>query len=127
MDKKVEYSFYKLDVWKLGMKIVNEIYSITKNFPNDEKFCLVAQIRRAAISIPLNIAEGSAKRTNKDFANFVRIALGSLMETITCVEIALEQKYVNKEIYDKLNKVIQEEYFKLIALDKFLTKGNLNS
>lgn len=124
MDKKVEYSFYKLDVWKLGMKIVNEIYSMTKNFPNDEKFCLVAQIRRSAISIPLNIAEGSAKRTNKDFANFVRIALGSLMETMTCVEIALEQKYVNKEIYDKLNKVIQEEYFKLIALDKFLTKGN---
>ena len=124
MNKKVEYSFYKLDVWKLGMNIVNEIYSMTKNFPNDEKFCLVAQIRRSAISIPLNIAEGSAKRTNKDFANFVRIALGSLMETMTCVEIALGQKYINKEIYDRLNKIIQEEYFKLIALDKFLTKSN---
>ena len=122
--KKVEYSFYKLDVWKLGMSIVNEIYSMTKNFPNDEKFCLVAQIRRSAISVPLNIAEGSAKRTNKDFANFIRIALGSLMETMTCVEIALEQKYINKEIYDRLSQIIQEEYFKLIALDKFLAKGN---
>ena len=106
------------------MSIVNEIYSMTKNFPNDEKFCLVAQIRRSAISVPLNIAEGSAKRTNKDFANFIRIALGSLMETMTCVEIALEQKYINKEIYDRLSQIIQEEYFKLIALDKFLAKGN---
>ncbi|NUQ56970.1 MAG: four helix bundle protein [Candidatus Paceibacter sp.] len=122
MQKKVEYGFYKLDVWKLGMSIVKEIYSITKNFPNDEKFCLVSQIRRAAISVPLNIAEGSAKRTSKDFASFVRIALGSLMETMACIDISLEQKYISKEIYDKLDKLIQEEYFKLIALDKFLTK-----
>ena len=106
----------------MGMNIVNEIYSITKNFPNDEKFCLVAQIRRSAISVPLNIAEGSAKRTKKDFANFVRIATGSLMETMTCIEIAFGQKYINKEIYDNLHKLIQEEYFKLIALDKFLVR-----
>lgn len=119
--KKVEYSFYRLNVWKLGMKLVNEIYSLTKKFPAEEKFCLVSQLRRAATSVPLNIAEGSTKRTKKDFASFTRIALGSLMETMTCVEISLNQKYINQAEYEKIQELIQELYFKLISLDKFLT------
>jgi len=92
---KVEYSFYRLDVWKLGMSLVNEIYTITKDFPGGEKFCLTSQLRRAVISVPLNIAEGSIKRTKRDFASFVRISLGSLMEVMTCIEIAFNQKYIN--------------------------------
>lgn len=121
--KKVEYSFYRLDVWKLGMQLVNDIYSITRKFPTEEKFCLASQIRRAAISVPLNIAEGSAKRTKKDFASFIRIALGSLMETMTCLDISLEQKYITKNEYEKFQLLIQELYFKLISLDKFLTSS----
>lgn len=117
---KVEYGFYRLEVWKLGMKLVSEIYDITKKFPNEEKFSLISQIRRAAISVPLNIAEGSIKRTKKDFASFVRIALGSLMEVMTCLEISLDQKYISKIEYEKFQKTIQELYFKLISLDKFL-------
>ena len=97
MSKKIEYSFYRLEVWKLGMTLVNEVYSLTKKFPKEELFCLTSQSRRAVISVPLNIAEGSIKRTKKDFAHFVRIALGSLMETITCTEIAFSQKYVSNE------------------------------
>ena len=120
--KKIEYSFYRLEVWKLGMNLVNKVYSLTKNFPNEEKFCLTNQLRRAAISVPLNIAEGSIKRTKKDFASFVRIALGSLMETMTCFEIALNQKYINEKEYEDIQVLIQELYFKLISLDKFLTK-----
>lgn len=117
---KVEYSFYRLDVWKLGMELVNLVYMITKSFPNEEKFGLVSQIRRAAVSVPLNIAEGSIKRTKKDFAQFVRIALGSLMETMTCIEIALNQKYINTSEHEKISALIQGLYFKLISLDKFL-------
>src|SRR3989338_4333031 len=94
MRRKVEYSFYRLEVWKLGMNLVNEVYSLTKKFPKDEVFCLSSQLRRAVISVPLNISEGSAKRTKKDFAYFVRISLGSLMETMTCIEISLNQKYI---------------------------------
>jgi four helix bundle protein len=126
MERKVEYSFYRLDVWKLGMKLVNEIYTITNKFPSEEKFGLTSQVRRAAISVPLNIAEGSIKRTKKDFASFVRIALGSLMETMTCFEIAINLHYVEKMEYEKMQKLIQELYFKLIALDKFLT-GKTNN
>lgn len=120
---KVEFGFYRLEVWRLGMELVDGIYIITKEFPADEKFSLVSQVRRAAISIPLNIAEGSAKRTKKDFASFVRIALGSSMEVMTCLEISLRQDYINKEEYEKFKKLIQELYFKLISLDKFLTSN----
>ncbi len=119
---KVEYGFYRLEVWKLGMELVDFVYEITKKFPSDEKFSLVSQMRRAAVSVPLNIAEGSIKRTKKDFASFVRIALGSLMETMTCLEISLRQKYIVAEDFEKGQEIIQNIYFKLIALDKFLTK-----
>jgi four helix bundle protein len=124
---KVEYGFYRLEVWKLGMNLVSKIYSITKKFPSEEKFGLVSQVRRAAVSVPLNIAEGSIKRTKKDFASFVRIALGSLMETMTCIEISLEQKYISKEEYESFQKIIQELYFKLMSLDKFLVNKSSNS
>lgn len=124
---KVEYGFYRLEVWKLGMKLVSDVYDITKKFPSDEKFSLVSQIRRAAISVPLNIAEGSSKRTKKDFASFVRIALGSLMEVMACLEIALGQKFTNNVEHEKFQKIIQELYFKLISLDKFLTNRPNNN
>jgi four helix bundle protein len=104
------------------MSLVDFVYEITKDFPNEEKFALVSQIRRAAVSVPLNISEGSIKRTKKDFASFVRIALGSLMETMTCFEISLRQKYISQANYEKGQELIQELHFKLIALDKFLTK-----
>ncbi len=119
---KVQYGFYKLDVWQLGIKLVSKTYLITKYFPKEEKFCLTSQLRRAAISVPLNIAEGSIKRTKKNFASFIRIALGSLMEVMTCFEISLNQKYIKQKEYDEFQKLIQELYFKLISLDKFLTK-----
>ncbi len=121
---KVEYSFYRLDVWKLGMKLVNEIYLITKKFPKEEQFCLRSQLKRAVISVPLNIAEGSIKRTKKDFASFIRITLGSLMEVMTCIEISLSQNYINQIEYNRVQILIQELYFKLISLDKFLTNKN---
>lgn len=124
--RKVEYSFYRLEVWKLGMKLVNEIYALTKKFPTEEKFCLTNQLRRAAISVPLNIAEGSIKRTKKDFASFTRIALGSLMETMTCVEISFSQNYISEKDYEGVQQLIQELYFKLISLDKFLTNDKNN-
>ena len=122
MPKEVEYGFRRLDVWRLGMHLVKEVYSLTKTFPHEEQFALISQLRRAAISIPLNIAEGSARRTKKDFASFVRIASGFLMEVITCLEIALGQGYITQRKYLDLQGTIQELYFKLVSLGKFLYK-----
>lgn len=72
--------FEDLEVWKKAHKLVLEVYNLTRDFPTEEKFGLVSQMRRAAISIPANIAEGFKKRTVKDKSNFYNIAQGSLEE-----------------------------------------------
>lgn len=116
----MKYKFENLEVWKLSMGLVHLIYKITKKFPNEEKFGLISQIRRAAISIGLNIAEGSGRKTKKDFANFTRNAIGSTLEVIACLRIAEQEKYISN--YSEIKEVIQELYFKLIGLEKFLRK-----
>ena len=111
-----EYSFKNLEVWRLGMNLVKKVYNISSSFPESEKFVLQSQIKRAVISIPLNIAEGSGRRSKKEFASFTQIAIGSLLEVVTCLDIANELNYIS----DQQNKDIQEEtkklYFKLIGL-----------
>ena len=79
MKTKIE-KFEDLDVWKKAHRLVLEIYRITKDFPIEERYCLVSQMRRSAVSIPANIAEGFKKRTLKDKSNFYNISQGSLEE-----------------------------------------------
>ncbi len=122
MNEKIVYSYRKLEVWKLAMNLVNAVYKVSKNFPDEEKFSLTSQLKRASISIPLNIAEGSIKRTKKDFGSYIRISLGSLMELNTCLDIALNLKYIGQSEYGSLGDMSQELYFKLISLDKYLMK-----
>ena len=83
----------KLDAWKFSMDLVEKVYIITKNFPPDEKFGLISQIRRAAISIPSNIAEGSARKSDKELIQFLHIALGSLSELETQLIISKRLDY----------------------------------
>jgi len=71
-------NYRNLEVWKLGILLVKEIYALSNNFPNDEKFGLSSQIKRAAVSIPSNIAEGYGRGSDKDFRRFLLIARGSL-------------------------------------------------
>ena len=125
MDKKIEFSFKRLDVWKIGMKLTNKIYTLRKQFPKEEQFALSAQLKRAVISVPLNIAEGATRRSKKEFIQFIRIALGSLMEVVACLEIAKEQKYSPTVVYEEIEYLIQELYFKLLALEKSLKQLNI--
>jgi len=83
-----------LDAWKLGMDFVDAIYQLTASFPREEMFTLTSQMRRAAISIPTNIAEGAAKESKKDSLRFYVIARGSLCELETELKIAERQGYV---------------------------------
>jgi four helix bundle protein len=92
-----EFGYEKLDVWKYGMDLVTEIYRVTKSFPSDERFGLTSQLRRASISIPANIAEGYGRGTKPAFANFARIAQGSLFELRTELEAAARIEAATRE------------------------------
>jgi four helix bundle protein len=85
----------RLDIWKDAMQMVNSIYELTRHFPTSEQFALVGQMRRAAISIPANIAEGAARETDKEFLRFLYIARGSLVELETHLMIAKNLGYLD--------------------------------
>jgi four helix bundle protein len=86
-----------LDAWKLAMDLVLMVYRLSSRFPKEERFCLVAQMRRAASSVPSNIAEGQARGLSRACLNFLRIALASLAELDTQREIALRLNYLSAE------------------------------
>lgn len=100
------------------MDLVKEVYRLSRKFPADERFALTSQVRRAATSVPLNLAEGSVRRSKPEFAHFIRFALGSLVEVMTCLEIAEQQRYISKSDLESLSEPIQTLYFKLLALDR---------
>ncbi len=90
-------SYENLIVWQKSIVLVKMIYNISKKFPNEEKFGLISQIRRAAVSIPSNIAEGQARRTTPDYVRFVSMAEGSLAEVETQLIISIELDFCSKE------------------------------
>ena len=116
----MEFGYEKLDVAKLAKKLIVEIYKLTEQFPDKEKFGLTNQLRRAIVSVLLNIAEGSNRNTNKDFNQFVRISLGSLVEVDCGLKIGIDLNYLNNDSYQELEPIIKELYFKLIGLSKYL-------
>ena len=109
-----------LDVWKKSMDLVEDIYALSKFFPDDEKFGLTNQIRRASVSVPSNISEGAARKSDKEFIQFLYIALGSLSELETQYLIAVRLKYIieNKEIENK----IKEKKKMIVGLRNYLLK-----
>jgi four helix bundle protein len=95
-------SYRDLIAWKMGMEPVKAIYDATDTFPQYEIYGLVSQLRRAAVSIPSNIAEGQAHHTNPEFVRFLRHARGSLAEIETQVLIAQDRKYVSPQMAEEL-------------------------
>ena len=92
----------KLDAWKKAIEFVVLVYRATESFPKEEKFGLTSQIRRAAVSIPANIAEGAARQSDKEYLHFVSIAQGSSSELETELLIALKLGFIDEEIYFSL-------------------------
>jgi four helix bundle protein len=90
-------SYRELIVWQKAMKLVQSIYSLTKDFPKEEVYALTSQIRRAAVSIPSNIAEGQGRDSTKEFLHHLSIAYGSLMEVETQILIAQSLEYLKSE------------------------------
>ena len=94
--------------WQKAMDFAVEIYEITKKFPKEEIYGLTGQLRRAAVSVPSNIAEGAADRTTQQFSNFLSNSIGSLNEIDTQLELGLRLGYLLKNDYDRLFKLLDE-------------------
>ena len=107
-----------MEVWKLSMELVVKIYQLTENFPKDEMFGLTSQIRRCAVSIPSNIAEGCGRFSNKETLRFISIALGSLAELETQILIATELNFINNT--ENIIEIIKKVNALLIELKKYL-------
>ncbi|MEO6728368.1 MAG: four helix bundle protein [Candidatus Dojkabacteria bacterium] len=114
-------SYKDLIVWQKSITLVNQIYSVTKVFPREELYGLTNQIRRASVSIPSNIAEGSRRGTRKDYANFLRISLGSVAELETQLIIAINLNFLDEDsakdimnTLDEIGKILNTIIKKLI-------------
>lgn len=105
----MKYRFEELQVWQLSVDYSLDIYRASEKFPYHEQYGLKVQLRRAASSIALNIAEGTGRYHKKDFVRFVRIAKGSLYETVAVLEIAKRLDYLapvlHKSLYDKSHEI----------------------
>ena len=86
--------FKDLIVWQKAMELVRTVYALSKAFPADERYALTDQLRRAVVSIPSNIAEGSGRASNADYGHFLSIARGSLYETMTQLQVAVDLGYI---------------------------------
>lgn len=91
-----------LEAWKLGIDLADLVYQVTRSFPSDERFGLTAQIRRASVSIPANIAEGAGRQTEKEFCRFLYISRGSLAELETLILIASRVGILEPDQHERL-------------------------
>ncbi len=102
------FRFEKLDVWQRAVDHTDRIYQVTRSFPADERFRLTNQMRRAAVSISSNIAKGSGRASDKDFARFLEISYGSLMEVVSQSAIARRQEFLPQQSFDCIYRESEE-------------------
>lgn len=101
-------SYRDLEAWRLAIRLTKVVYRMSEHFPGDERFGLTSQIRRAAVSIASNIAEGWGRGSTSDYARFLRMARGSMYEVETQGQIALELGFVDKDKFDFFEQTIDE-------------------
>ncbi len=96
------HNFKELKVWQSSRQLVKEVYELTAGFPSSEKYGLISQLRRCVVSIPSNIAEGSGRNTDKDFAQFLNISLGSSYELETLLILSFDVDLISQDELEKL-------------------------
>ena len=116
------HNYNNLQIWQQAMDLVEEIYKLTASFPIEEKFGLVSQMTRAAVSIPSNIAEGAGRNSDKDFAHFISIAIGSLYELNTQIVLSERLGYINQSQSQELQKKLDNLQRKSVS---FKSKLNI--
>lgn len=103
-----KHNFKNLQVWQKARLLNKEVYLITKQFPDEEKFGLISQLRRASISVMANIAEGSGRKTTKDFSHFITMSYGSALEIESLLIASLDLEHLSQEEFNKLEEGINE-------------------
>lgn len=121
MDERGKIQTHRdLKVWQLGMDITEQIYGLTKAFPDSERFGLISQLRRAAASVPANIAEGNARSSTKEYLRHLSIAVGSLAEVETFLDVSLRLHYGQLDTIQRLDELVTEERRMLRGLQRSL-------
>jgi four helix bundle protein len=117
----MRFRYQDLRVTEEILKLIDFTYEATSNFPTDEKFGLTSQLRRAANSIYLNVAEGTARKSAKDFQRFLTIALGSTVEVQAASQLALRRRYITQQQSHVVEQLLESVWYKLCALRKSQT------
>lgn len=117
-----KYNFENLEIYQLAMVLLKDVYLLANKFPKHELFALTSQLKRAMISVILNIAEGSGRGSKKDFARFINQSIGSVFEVKAVLLVALELKYLKQSEVDEIIPKIDKLFFKLSAFKKSLNK-----
>jgi len=117
------FNFEKLEVWQKAILFANSVYSITRSFPDNERFGLTSQMRRAAVSISSNIAEGSSRFSNRNFARFIEYATGSVFEVVSQARIGLHQGFLDQDAHDTLWRLADEQGKMLSGLRRSLLES----
>jgi four helix bundle protein len=117
----------KLDVWKMAIELAALVYELTEKFPSEERFGLISQMRRAAVSIASNIAEGAARQGKAEFRNFLSVAQGSLSELDTQLELSVKLGYLDNTKYVEFSSMLIRVDKMLTALIRSLTKSRTNN
>jgi four helix bundle protein len=115
------FNFEKLDVWHEAIEFADLMYELTSDFPDEERFGLTNQIRRAAVSISSNIAGGSSRVSRTDFSRFVEIATGSLFEVVSQATIALRRKMIAQKNYNNVYAAAEKQSKMLSGLRRSLS------
>lgn len=122
----MKFKYEDLEIWQLAIELIKAVYKLLEEFPEDEKYGLTSQGKRAVASIALNIAEGSGRHTDKDFSVFINRSITSLQEVDGVLKIGIALNYTTKDDYLIAEPLIEKEYYKLIAFDKSLIKKPKN-
>lgn len=117
------FNFEKLDAWNHAVDLADEVYGMTRGFPRDERFGLTNQMRRAAVPISSNLAEGSSRSSRNDYARYVEIATGSVFEVVSQAFIARQQKFLAEEDFVRLYQLTERQGRMLSGLRKSLVES----
>lgn len=124
------FKFEKLEIWQLAVEIADDIHQLTKGFPKDELFVLTSQVKRAADSISLNIAEGSTGQTDAEQCRFLSNAQRSALEVINCLYLAKRRQYIDEQkfqnLYDKIEKEVAKIQAFRLSLQRNITSPSVN-